>query len=109
MSGDSLDWKSVHCGSGFLTETESRYAPIEIEALGVAWAVKKCHYFLAGLSEFLIRNDHRTLIPILNTYALNEIENPRVLRLVEKLRPYKCRAHKGREEHSCRCLVEGPS
>lgn len=85
-------WKSIQCGSRFLTETEARYAPIEFEALGVAWAVKKCHYFLAGLPEFLIRNDHRTLIPILNTYSLNDIENPRVRRLVEKLRPYKYRA-----------------
>ena len=82
-------WKSIQCGSRFLTETEGRYAPIEFEALGVTWAVKKCHYFLAGLPEFLIRNDHRTLIPILNNYSLNDIENPRVRRLVEKLRPYK--------------------
>ena len=85
-------WKNVQCGSRFLSETESRYAPIEFEALSVAWAVRKCHYFLAGLPEFLIRNDHRTLIPILNSYTLNDIENPRVRRLVEKLRPYKYRA-----------------
>ena len=52
-------WKSIQCGSRFLTETESRYAPIEFEALCVAWA---CHYFLAGLPEFLIRNDHRQKI-----------------------------------------------
>ena len=85
-------WKNIQCGSRFLTDTESRYAPIEFEALSVAWAVKKCNYFLAGLPEFLIRNDHKTLIPILNNYTLNDIENPRVRRLVEKLRPYKYRA-----------------
>ena len=85
-------WMNVQCGSRHLSETESRYAPIEFEALGVAWAVRKCHYFLAGMPEFLIRNDHRTLIPILNNYSLNDIENPRVRRLVEKLRPYKYKA-----------------
>ena len=85
-------WKNIQCGSRFLTETESRYAPIEFEALSVVWAVIKCKYFLTGLSEFLIRNDHKTLIPILNNYNLNDIENPRVRRLVEKLRPYRYRA-----------------
>ena len=85
-------WKNIQCGSRFLTDTESRYAPIEFEALSVVWAVTKCKYFLVGLPEFLIRNDHKTLIPILNNYNLNDIENPRVRRLVEKLRPYKYRA-----------------
>ena len=85
-------WKSIQCGSRFLSETESRYAPIEFEALGVAWGVNKCRYFLTGLPEFIIRNDHRTLIPILNNKSLNEIDNPRLQRLVEKLRPYRYRA-----------------
>ena len=58
----------------------------------MVWAVTKCKYFLVGLHEFLIWNDHKTLIPILNNYNLNDIENPRVRRLIEKLRPYKYRA-----------------
>ena len=81
--------------------TESRYAPIEFEALGVAWGVDKCRYFLTGLPEFIIRNDHRTLIPILNNKSLNEIDNPRLQRLVEKLRPYTYRAEHVSGKDNC--------
>ena len=94
-------WKSIQCGSRFLSETESRYAPIEFEALGVAWGVDKCRYFLTGLPEFIIRNDHRTLIPILNNKSLNEIDNPRLQRLVEKLRPYTYRAEHVSGKDNC--------
>ena len=85
-------WRNVQCGSRWLSEAESRYAPVEFEALAVAWGVHKCKYFLAGLPEFIIRNDHRTLIPLLNSKSLNEIDNPRVSRLIEKLRPYRYKA-----------------
>ena len=47
---------------------------------------------LLDCGEFIIRIDHRTLIPILNSKSLSEIDNPRVLRLVEKLRPYRYKA-----------------
>ena len=39
-------WRMVQAGSRFLSETESRYAMIEIELLGIVWAVKKCRMFL---------------------------------------------------------------
>ena len=94
-------WKSIQCGSRFLSETESRYAPIEFEALGVAWGVDKCRYFLTGLPEFIIRNDHRTLIPILNNKSLKEIDNPRLQRLIEELRPYTYRAEHVSGKDNC--------
>ena len=81
--------------------TESRYAPIEFEALGVAWGVDKCRYFLTGLPEFIIRNDHRTLIPILNNKSLKEIDNPRLQRLIEELRPYTYRAEHVSGKDNC--------
>ena len=73
-------WKNVQSLSRFLQDAETRYAPIEFEALGVAWAVKKCRYFLAGLPHFLVLCNHHMLIPILNYYSIDQIENPQVQR-----------------------------
>ena len=61
-TGDS-EWRIVLAGSRFLTDTESRYAVIELECLVVAWAIKKSNLFLAGLH---IVTDHNPLITILN-------------------------------------------
>ena len=84
-------WCLLECGSRFLSDAESRYAVIELECLAVVWAVKKCSLFLQG-SHFDIVTDHRPLIPILNSYHLDQIENPRLQRLVLKLRLYQFRA-----------------
>ena len=45
-------WRVVQCGSRFLSKTESRYAVIELELLGLCWATKKCQVFLEGLQQF---------------------------------------------------------
>ena len=42
------NWKLVQCGSRFLSDTESRYAMIELELLGVVWAMKKSKMYLLG-------------------------------------------------------------
>ena len=82
-------WRMVQAGSRFLTETESRYAMIEIELLAVVWAVEKCRLYLEGLRNFEIVTDHRPLVPILNRHSLNEIENPRLQRLRMRLLMYQ--------------------
>ena len=84
-------WHLLQCGSRFLSDAETRYAVIELECLAVAWAVRKCHLFLAGTSFELV-TDHRPLVPIINDYSLDKIENPRLLRLILKLRPYQVHA-----------------
>lgn len=81
-------WKLVQCGSRFLTDTESRYAVIELELAAVLWSVKKCSTYLTGLPHFDLVVDHRPLVPILNTKLLSEIENPRLQRIREKLTAY---------------------
>nr|XP_027211978.1 uncharacterized protein LOC113805212 [Penaeus vannamei] len=77
----------VQCGSRFLTDAESRYATIELEMLAASWAMGKCRLYLAGLST-LPFIPHRPLIPILNHYTLDAIENPRLQRLRVKMAPY---------------------
>ena len=78
----------VQCGSRFLTDTETRYATIELELLAVAWAMAKCRLYISGLQHFTLMTDHRPLIPILNHYTLDAIENPRLQRLKEKVASY---------------------
>ncbi|XP_065182117.1 uncharacterized protein K02A2.6-like [Sycon ciliatum] len=81
-------WRHIQCGSRFITDTESRYAMIELEMLGVAWAIRKCHTYLAGMS-FHVVVDHQPLVPILNTYTLDQVENPRLQRLMTKVQLYQ--------------------
>ncbi|XP_068224072.1 uncharacterized protein [Palaemon carinicauda] len=78
----------VQCGSRFLTDAESRYATIELELLAVVWAMSKCRLYLAGLQPFTLMTDHRPLIPILNHYTLDAVENPRFQCIKEKISPY---------------------
>ncbi len=85
-------WRLIQCGSRFLSPAESRYAMIELELLAVVWAVtEKCWLYLKGL-PFELVIDHKPLIPILNSYTLDMIENPRLQRLKLKLMWYNLRA-----------------
>lgn len=81
-------WRLVQCGSRFLADVESRYSTIELEMLAVVWAMKKCKYYLLGLPQFSHITDHKPLIPLLNSYTLDCIENPRLQRLREKISGY---------------------
>ena len=81
-------WHIVQAGSRFLTDTETRYAVMELEMLSVAWAAQKCRIFLAGLPTFTVITDHSPLVPILNSRRLDEIENPRLQRLRTRLLAY---------------------
>ena len=74
----------------FITDTESRYAMIELECLAVVWAIVKCHVYLAG-SRFELLVDHQPLVLIFNSYRLDQVKNPRLQRLLLKLRPYQFR------------------
>ena len=82
------EWTLVQAGSQFLSDTETRYAVIELEMLAVCWAITKCRLFLAGLQHFHVATDHNPLIPILNTCRLDEVENPRLQRLKSRLMGY---------------------
>lgn len=58
---------------------------IELECLAASWAMKQCRQFLEGLPEFELITDHRPLVPILNDYSLDKLDNPRLLRLRLKM------------------------
>ena len=85
-------WNLIQAGSRFLSDTEARYAVIELEMLAVCWAISKCKLFLSGLQHFTVNTDHNPLIPIINNHRLDEIENPRLQRLKTKIMAYNLTA-----------------
>ncbi|XP_065190896.1 uncharacterized protein K02A2.6-like [Sycon ciliatum] len=106
---DDQQWHLIQCGSRFLSDAETRYAVIELECLAVVWAVHKCRLYLSG-AQFSLITDHRPLVPIINSYTLDQIENSRLLRLIMKLRPYQVKAswRKGSEHVFADALSRHP-
>ena len=81
-------WHFVLCNSRHLIDAESGYAPIEGEALGVAWALKKARMYLLGCPSFTIFVDHAPLLKVLGDKSLADIENVRLLKLKMKTLGY---------------------
>ena len=54
---------------------------IELELLAIVWATQKCKVYL----EFEFVTDHRPLVPMLNTYTLDQVQILRILRMLLKL------------------------
>ena len=77
-------WKVTFIGSRFTSSAESRYSPIEGEALAVVDALKKCRYFVLGCSNLIIAVDHKPLLKVFGNRSLEDINNPRLLGLKEK-------------------------
>ena len=77
----------VQCGSKSLTDTQQRYATIEIECLGIQWAINKCDFYLRGLEHFTVLTDHKPLKGIFEK-ELHQQENPRLRNLREKIQHY---------------------
>ena len=71
-------WKPVAFASRSLSDTETRYAQIEKEALASTWACEKFSKYILGL-KFTIETDHKPLIALLGYKELDPLP-PRVLR-----------------------------
>jgi hypothetical protein len=101
-------WNVVQ--ASFLSDAETRYGMIELECLGAAWAMQKCRQVLKGLPSFLLLTDHRPLIPILNDYNLDKLDNARILRLRLKMQRYAFTARwiPGEESLMADALLRSP-
>ena len=78
-------WRIILAGSHFLNGAESRYAPIEGEALAVAWGLEQTQYFSQGCPDLLVVTDHKSLVKILGDKPLDEIQNSRLFRLKQRV------------------------
>ena len=84
-------WRITLVGSRFTSGAESRYAPIEGEALAVVDALDKARHFTLGCSDLIIAVDHKPLLKIFGNRCLNDIPNPRLRNLKEKSLRYHFR------------------
>ena len=78
----------VQCGSRSLSDAETRYATIELEARAIHWAIAKCKHYLIGMSNpFSVVTDHRPLVGIFQK-DLDDVDNVRIQRMRERLTAY---------------------
>ena len=80
----SSGWKITLAGSRFLRAAEQNYAPVEGEALAIAWSLEDTRFFTMGCTDLVIATDHKPLVKIFGDKALDEITNVRILRLKQR-------------------------
>ena len=81
-------WQVTLVGSRFTHTAESRYAPVEGEALAVAYALDHARYFVLGCKDLVIATDHKPLIKVFEDRSL-DIPNNRLRNLKEKTLRYR--------------------
>ena len=82
-------WKVTLIGSRFTSPAESRYKPVEGEALAVAEGLDKTRFFVLGCSNLTVATDHKPLLKILSDRFLEDIPNARLRNLKEKTLRYR--------------------
>ena len=82
-------WKITLVGSRFTSGAESRYAPIEGEALAVVDALDRARHFVIGCPDLTVAVDHKPLLKVLGDRRLDDIPNPRLRNLKEKTLRYR--------------------
>lgn len=82
-------WKITLVGSRFTHPAESRYAPVEGEALAVAVALDKTRHFMLGCHDLTVAVDHKPLCKIFGDRSLEDIANTRLRNLKERTLRYR--------------------
>ena len=77
-------WKVVLAGSRFLSDTETRYAAIEGEALAIVYGLEQTRYFTQGCDNLHVVTDHKPLVKVFSDRTLDAITNTRLFRLKER-------------------------
>ena len=80
----------MFCGSRFCTPAESRYHPIEGEALAAITGLEKFKFFVLGLDSTLLCLNHKPLIAIFgNRQSMDELPNPQLMNFKVKSLTYR--------------------
>ena len=74
-----------------LTETETRYAQIEKEALALTWALERSAEYVISKS-IILETDHKPLVPLLGSKSLDLLP-PHVLRFRLRLMRFQYTIH----------------
>ena len=103
-------WKITLAGSRFLKSAESRYAPVEGEALAITYALKQTKFFTLGCDNLVIVTDHEPLTKVLGDRTLDEISNTRLLKLKQRTLPWRfiIRHLPGKSNHFANATSRSP-
>ena len=71
-------------GSRFTSAAEQNYSAVEGELQGVVDGLHKTRYYTQGCDKLLVGVDHKPLLGLLQGKRLEDIDNMRLRRLVEK-------------------------
>ena len=82
-------WKVALVESRFTHPAESRYAPVEGEALAVADALDKGRHSVLGCTDLVVTVDHKPLIGLFTNRSLDNIPNNRPRNLKESTLRYR--------------------
>ena len=77
-------WHIVLAGSRHSKPEERNYAPIEGEALAVAWSLEDTHFFTMGCDNLVVITDHKPLVKIFTDRRLDEINNTRLQKFKQR-------------------------
>ena len=104
-------WRVTLAGSRFLRDAEKRYAPVEGEALAVAWALEDSRYFTLGCRDLILTTDHKPLVKLLGDRALADVKNPRLFRLKQRtlMWRYQLVHVPGKDNHAADAASRYPS
>ena len=61
----SKRWRLIRAGSTALKKAQKNYPPIQLELLGLAWALQSCNFYLRAHPGFLVKTDHNPLVGLL--------------------------------------------
>ena len=81
-------WQLVLAGSRFTQDAETRYSPIEGEALALSYALEQTRMYTLGNPNLIVGTDHKPLVSIMGLKDLDEIKNPRVRGFKDKTLMY---------------------
>jgi hypothetical protein len=81
-------WRIINCGGTFNTPSESRFAPIEGELLGITKALHKARYYIMGHDNLHLITDHKPLEKFVENEDVKEEENRRLMNLRRKCENY---------------------
>ena len=103
-------WKVTLVGSRFASSAESRYSPVEGEALAIVDALDKARHYVLGCPDLTVVTDHNPLVKLFGDRSLDGIPNPRLLRLKERSLRYrfKIRHIPGVRNHAADALSRHP-
>jgi hypothetical protein len=109
LQRNGSEWKPIAYASRSMTETETRYAQIEKEALATTWACERFSNYILG-KKFQIETDHKPLVPLLGAKELNNLP-PRILRFRLRLArlDYSISHVPGKMLHMADALSRAPS